>query len=118
MPLTINTKTFTADSFGKDRIGYSGPDKTGSTKDDLSLARTAAKPTAVFSGVQRTSAKLVRTMTLTGALTPSHDAIMELPVSVPIGASDVDVTAMVADFAGFVSSAEFLSHVLTQKNAF
>lgn len=76
MSLSINAKTYTADSFQKDIVGYIGTLKTVTVKDDTVLKRTAPKPTTVFSGVGKTSAKLTRTLTLTGALTPTGDAIL------------------------------------------
>lgn len=115
MALTVNAKTFTADSFQQSQIGYIGTLKTVSVKDDLVLRRTAPKPTAVFSGVGRTSAKLTRTFTLTGAKTTSGDAILECAVSVPIGYSGVDVDALLNDMGAFIASATFKTHVKSQQ---
>lgn len=107
MSLTINAKAFTADSLAANAVNYAGPAKTLSLKDDLRLARTAAKPTSVFSGVARTQAKLSRTLTLTGALTPSHEGILDLSISVPVGAASADIDSMVNDFAAWVAHASF-----------
>lgn len=111
MSLTINTKTYTADSFQKDQIGYYGPARTLTMKDDLKLSRTAAKPTETFSGMSRVDAKLTRTLTLTGAKTPLGDAIMDVPVAIPVGASAADVDAICNDMGAFISSASFKTFV-------
>jgi len=107
MSLTINAKAFAADSYTANAVNYTGPAHTLSLKDDLRLARTAAKPTSVFSGVARTQSKLVRTLTLTGALTPSHDAIMDLAISIPVGAASADIDSLVNDYAAWVAHASF-----------
>jgi hypothetical protein len=114
MTISVNSKTYTADSFQKDSVGYTGTGKTVSVKDDVKLARTAPKPTLTFSGVGRTQAKLTRTLTLTGALTPSWDAIVSIDVSVPVGYTAADVDTMLNDFGAFLASATFKSHVKSQ----
>jgi hypothetical protein len=115
MSLTINAKTYTADSFASNSVGYIGSLKTVSVKDDVRLLRTAPKATAVFSGVGRTSAKLSRTLTLTGALTPQGDGIVEISVSVPVGYASADVDALLNDMGSFLASASFKSHVKSQQ---
>jgi hypothetical protein len=114
MSLTINAKTYTPDSFQKDTVGYAGPSHTLSVKDYAKLSRVAPKPTLTLSGVGRTDAKLTRTLTLTGALTPSHDAILDVAISIPVGAASADVDSMLNDFGAFVASATFKTHVKSQ----
>jgi len=111
MSLTINAKAFTADKYGQDLVGYIGPAHTLSLLDDVQLSRVAPKPTSVFSGVGRTSAKLTRTFTLTGALTTTGNAICQISCSVPVGAAGADVDALLNDFGSFLSSATFKTHV-------
>lgn len=118
MSLTFNTKTYTADSFQKDQVGYIGAAKTVSVKDDLKVARTAPKPTITFSGNGRTTAKLTRTLTLTGALTTASDAIIECNVSVPVGFTAADIDALLNDFGALVSGADMKTIVKTQKVSF
>lgn len=118
MSLVFNTKTYTADSFGVNAVGYNGAAKTVSIKDDLALKRTLPKPTTVFSGVGRTEAKMTRTVTLTGALTPSGDAILAVNVSVPVGMASADVDALLNDMGALVSSASFKTHVKSQQISF
>lgn len=118
MSLTVNAKTYTADSFQQNQIGYIGASKTVTVKDDISLKRTAPKPTSVFSGLGRTEAKLTRTLTLTGALTPTWDARITIGVDVPVGFTAADVDALLNDFGAFLSSATFKSHVKAQQISF
>lgn len=118
MALTINAKTYNADSYNKDSIGYIGAAKTVSVKDDVRLARTAPKPTAIFSGVGRTQAKMSRTLTLTGALTPTGDAILAIDVSIPVGMASADVDTLLNDMGSFLASASFKTHVKAQQVSF
>lgn len=118
MPLTINAKTYTGDSFGANSVGYNGPAKTMSVKDDAVLRRTAPKPTSVFSGMGRTSFKLTRTLTLTGALTPTGEAIMQVDVAVPVGYAGADVDTLLNDVGALVSSASFKDHVKKMQVSF
>lgn len=115
MALTINAKTFTADSYGVDSVTYIGAGKTVSVKDDCRLARTKPKPSAVFSGVGRAQAKLVRTFTLTGALTPTGDAICDINVSVPVGYASADVDTLLNDMGAYLASASFKTLVKSQQ---
>lgn len=118
MSLTINAKTYTADSFSTSQVGYIGASKTVSVKDDVVLKRTAPKGTDVFSGVGRTSAKLTRTLTLTGAKTLTGDGIVEISVSVPVGFASADVDALLNDMGAFLASASFKTHVKSQQISF
>jgi hypothetical protein len=114
MPLTINAKTYSADAIQKDSVGYVGPLNTLSVKDQVRMARVAPKPTPLFSGVARVEAKLTRTLTLTGALTPNHDGILAIPISIPVGAASADIDAMLNDMGAFLASASFKTFVKSQ----
>jgi hypothetical protein len=118
MSITVNITSYNADSFQKDQVGYIGPAKTVSVKDDLRLARTAPKPTTTFSGLARTSAKLSRTFTLTGALTPTGDAIIDVQVAVPVGYTAANVDSLLNDMGALLSSASFKTHVKSQQIAY
>jgi hypothetical protein len=118
MPLVFNAKTYTADSYASDSVGYIGAAKTLSVDDDLFLNRTDPKPTSVFSGVARASSKMTRTLTLTGALTPTGTAILEIKVSVPVGAASADIDALLNDMGAHLSHADFKTFVKTQKISF
>lgn len=115
MSLVFNTKTYNANSFNANSVDYIGAAKTVTIKDDLSVRRTAPKQSSVFSGVGRSQAKLTRTLTLTGALTPSGDAIISCDVSVPVGYTAADVDALLNDFGALISGADFKSIVKSQK---
>jgi hypothetical protein len=115
MSLTINAKTYNADSFQQNAVGYIGPLKTVSVQDACILRRTAPKETAVFSGVGRTSAKATRTLTLTGAKTLTGDAILEVSVSIPVGYASADVDTLLNDMGAFLASASFKTHVKSQQ---
>lgn len=115
MALTINAKTYNADSYATNTVGYIGAAKTVSVKDDVRLARTAPKATATFSGVGRTQAKMTRTLTLTGALTPTGDAICSIDISVPVGYASADVDTLLNDMGAFLASASFKTHVKAQQ---
>lgn len=118
MSLTINAKTYTADSFQQNSVGYIGTLKTVSTKDDVRLSRTSPKATDVFSGLGRTSAKMTRTLALTGAKTTSSDAICTIDVAIPVGFTAADVDALLNDMGSFLASASFKAHVKSQQVAF
>lgn len=118
MSLTINAKTYTADSYQQNIVGYIGSAKTVSVKDDVQLKRVAPKLTTTFSGVGRTQAKLTRTVTLTGALTPTGDAILSIDVSVPVGTASADVDTMLNDMGAYLASAGFKTHVKSQQISF
>lgn len=105
MSLTFNTKTYSADSYGSNAVGYIGAAKTVTTKDDFILRRIAPSPVSNFSGVAKVTAKMTRTLTLTNALTPTSDGMVEIKVTVPVGAASADVDALLNDTGAYLSSA-------------
>lgn len=107
MSLSINAKTYSANSVGPNLVGYAGPNHTSSVKDAFSLGRTDAKPTATFSGMVRSEGKLTRTLTLTGALTPTGESITKFQVAVPVGAASADIDAILNDLGAFIASATY-----------
>lgn len=118
MSLTVNAKTFTADGSSANSVPYIGPAHTMSLADDIRLSRVLPKPTTTFSGVGRTSAKLTRTLTLTGALTTSGNAICEISVSIPVGSASADIDAVLNDMGAFLASATYKTHVKLQQIGF
>lgn len=118
MTLSINAKTYTANLYSANQVQYNGPTKTSSIKDDALLTQTSPKPTSVFSGVGRTTAKLTRTLTLTGALTPTGDAYVKIDVMIPVGAAGADIDALLNDMGALLSSATMKTHVKTPQIAF
>jgi len=115
MSLVFNTKTYSADSYAMNSVGYVGASKTASSKDDLLLSRSAPKASNTFSGLSRTEAKLTRTLNLTGALTSTGEAKVRILVDVPVGYASVDVDALLNDMGALLSGADFKTHVKTQK---
>jgi len=115
MSLTINAKTYTGNSYGANAVLYIGPSKTASIKDDVRLGYTAAKPTSVFSGVARTSAKITRTHTLTGALTTTGEAILDISVSTPVGMASADIDTLLNDMGAYLAAANFKTLVKNQQ---
>jgi len=107
MALTINAKTYSADSFGPNAVGYVGPAHTASVKDTVRLARTPAKPSTAYSGTNRYQLKASRTHTLTGALTTTGDSVADLGFNLPMGIASADVDALCADLGAYIASAEF-----------
>lgn len=107
MSVSVNAKTYSAYAVGPNLVGYSGPAHTSTVKDRLNLGRTEAKPTTTFSGVVRSDSKLTRTLTLTGALTPTADAILEIKTSIPVGAAGADIDAILDDMGAFLASASY-----------
>lgn len=118
MPLTFNAKTYTADQYNGSNVVYLGPANTLTVKDLLRLARTAPKQTATYSGNSRTEAKMTKTFTLTGALTPTGDGICRQEWSLPVGVAAADVDAWCADISALIGSADFKTHLKTGKVAY
>ncbi len=115
MTLTVNAKAFSVDTGTANSVNYFGPAHTVSVKDDIRLSRVLPKPTTVFSGVGRTSAKLTRTLTLTGALTSTWDMICDVQITTPVGAASADIDAVMNDMGAFLSSASGKTHVKLQQ---
>jgi hypothetical protein len=105
MALTVNAKTYTADSFGLNSTGYVGPANTVSIKDTMRLSRVAPKPVTTSSGVARASVKLTRTLALTGAVEPSRDGGATIDFAIPVGAASADLDAFSNDLGAWLASA-------------
>lgn len=114
MSLTINAKTYTGNSFDTSAVGYTGPLKTFTMKDDVVLRKIDPKPTSTFSGVSKAFSKLTRTLTLTGSLTPTGDMIVDISISTPVGAASADVDSALNDMGSHLSSASFKTLVKNQ----
>lgn len=115
MSLTVNAKAYNADSFQQNQIEYFGPAKTVSAKDNLVLKRVAPKPSGAFSGVGRATARLTRTLPLTGALTPTGDSVFDVEVSVPVGFTAADIDTLCSDMGAYIASAAFKTLLKTQQ---
>jgi len=118
MTMTVNAKTYTGNGYGANAVTYLGPAHTVSLADDIRLGFTLPKPTTSFSGVGRSSAKLTRTLTLTGALTTTGNAILDISVSIPVGAAGADIDSLMNDMGSFLSNATAKTFVKNQQIAF
>jgi len=115
MALTINAKTFNQDAAkSADIVPYLGPLNTLSVRDVFTLSRSAPKPTSIFSGQARSGVKFQRTLTLTGALTTTGVATIDVAHSIPVGASSADQDTLCADMASWYGGANAKSHMKSQ----
>lgn len=116
MSITLNTVAFTQDAFlSADKVQYTSPAHSFTSKDVLSLGRTAPKPTATFAGVARCEAKRIRTVTLADG--SKADASVTVVSSLPVGMAKADVDALRDDVGDLCIAAEgealFWNHDLT-----
>lgn len=96
MAITLNTLVYNQDTFvSNNKVLYTGPSNTFSVKDQLSLARTAAKPTSTFAGVARSEIKRTKTVTLADSTTA--EAIVTLSFALPVGMVEADADSLVND---------------------
>lgn len=119
MSMTINTRVYSADlASGPNAQPYVGPANTLSVTDKFTLYRTYPKPTTAFSGIGRSSAKMQKTFTLTGALTATGLATLEINVNIPVGSASADVDTLLADAASFLGlqSAKDMAKLLDLSN--
>jgi len=105
MSITLNTVAFAQDSIlTPNKVQYASDSNTFSSKDLLSLGRTAPKPTSTFRGVARSEFKRTQTVTLDDDST--YDAIITVSVSLPVGIVEADATALLDDVGDFLISAD------------
>lgn len=108
MSVVLNTKAYEADiAVSPNQVPYKGPANNLTVKDRFDLYRVEPKGTTTFSGVGRSRAKFVRTLTLTSAKTETGDAIADISVSIPVGASIANIDSLADDIGAFTSSAAF-----------
>lgn len=108
MSIVLNTKPYEADiAISPNQVPFKGPANTLSVKDRLDLFRVEPKAIATFSGVGRSRAKFVRTLVLTDAKTTTGDAIADINISIPVGASEANIDSLADDIGAFTSSATF-----------
>jgi len=114
MAITLNTLVYNQDSFvSADKVSYAGPSNTFQVKDLVILGRIAPKPTATYEGKAKSSMKRVKTVTLPNG--KKDDIIIEMTVSVPVGALAADVDALRDDLGDLAISATGQSLVNTHK---
>lgn len=94
---TINTVVYAPFRLMPDSSVYAAPTNTVSFVDTISLSRVFPKPVKDNLGVGRPKLKRVKTLTLADGT--KKDAIIEVSGSIPVGASDSDVLALLDDVA-------------------
>lgn len=104
--MLFNTRTYAVDRVQPDSVAYAGPAKSLTNKDDLVLSRVYPKPTSAFAGVAKPSAKLTKTVVTNSTLGTTADAIVRFEGSLPVGISNADVDALLADFASWLATAD------------
>lgn len=114
MAITLNTLSYNQDSWvNKDRLVYVGPSNTFQVKDTLTLGRTTPTASATYSGNARYQVKRVKSLTLTGALSTKADAIVDVSISIPVGAANADIDALLDDVGDWLASADGKTMVKT-----
>lgn len=111
MSLTVNAKAYTVDSINGSAFGFQGPAHTTLVKDRLVQKSTPAKPTALFSGIQRFTVSLFRSHTLTGAKTTTSDGSVKIEFALPTGISSPDVDSYCNDLGAYIASAGFKANL-------
>lgn len=107
MSITLNTLVYNQDSFvNSNKVKYTGPAHTFTTKDELVLSRVAPKPTKDFNGVARSSVKTVKTVEINATTGETHDAIIETTFSFPVGMTSADADALRDLHGDFIISAD------------
>lgn len=104
MAITLNTLSYDMDAWqNPNLVYYRGPSETSTVKDRLSLGRTAPKATALDAGVARSHLKRTKTVDIGGGVL--KDIIIEVNVSVPVGAATASVDALRDDVGDLLISA-------------
>lgn len=101
MSLTLNTKSYSSFRVQADSNQLNGPAATASVKDEIVLRRKFATPTSSFAGVSRPGVKITKTLTL--ADLTKVPMVIDVSGSVPVGATNADVLAVLADLAAFLA---------------
>lgn len=97
MSLIINTVTFSAYRSMPDNLVLTGPLNGIGFQDQIQMSRIFPKPVKDNDGVGRPRFKRVKTLTLADGT--KKDMIIEVSGSVPVGAADADILAVLDDVA-------------------
>jgi len=107
MSITLNTLAYSQDvPLTPNKVPYTGPDHTYTTKDLLVLGRVDPKPTATYAGNARYEVKRTKTVELNGDSSDLADAIVTVSFSLPVGMSSTDVDALRDDVGDFLIGTE------------
>lgn len=97
MSQTINTVVYNTFRTNPDSVVLASSSHTLSSTDTLQLSRVFPKPTKTDAGVARPRFKRVKTFTLGDGT--KRDGIIEVSGSIPVGAADADILALLDDVA-------------------
>jgi len=114
MSITLSTKVYNQDRISPDAIVYNGPAHTFTNKDVVEYKRVNPKATKDFRGVSRPQIKISRTCTLDDA--SKKEAILTISGSLPVGMTNSDVMALVADAVDAMQLEESSGTALFLKN--
>lgn len=104
MSITLNTKTYSVDSYlSPNKIRYTGPGEALGVKDRIDLGRQYPKPTADYAGNARSQGKFVQS--LTDGTDVVGDGIVDIRVQIPVGAATAEVDGLLDDAGDFLISA-------------
>jgi len=102
MTITVNTKAYNLDVASGNTVRFLGPGHSFQAVDSITFARTAPKPTKDFAGVSRAVVKLTRTVP-TGTDQRANIILGGDTHTIPVGATEADVTAALADYAALMA---------------
>lgn len=106
MSLTISTRTYAADRVNPDSVDFAGPANTLSVKDMFQTKRIYPKRgTNGSAGVARPSCKRTATTVVNATTGAVDDVILRCEGSIPVGATDTVIEAVIADMVSYLSSA-------------
>lgn len=112
MPITINTRTYSADTQVNNAWIYRDSASTAALPSSLRIARTAPVATASFPGQSKSECKFTKMMMV--GLKPLP-ALIRAESSIPVGMLPADQDVLIADFRAFVASAAFVDLVKDAK---
>jgi len=102
MSITLNTKTYSFDTFvNPSKARYVGPAQTSVIKDQIFMAKTEPKVLDA-TGTARAQVKVVKTV-LIG--TTYRDIIFDCSIAIPVGAANADVDSVRDDIGDLLISA-------------
>lgn len=105
--MLYNTRTYNLDRVNNpDSNTYSGVGQTGGNKDQVTLARTYAKPVPGNAGVDKPYFKVVKTVVVNATTGEKKDLILYVGGSVPVGTPGTDVDNGLADIAAWINTAD------------
>ena len=108
MPLTVNTRTYTADQQNNNAWSYRDSASTAALPSALRIGRTPPKASGMFPGQSKTDAKFNKTVVVNTLPLP---AIIRAESSTPVGMPDAELDVLIADFRSFVASTAFVDLV-------